>query len=283
MPGIYSISQLQNQILSAVTSSSALSGLTSPSQVSIYNLWSYITAVSQNAQENLYVNFQSQLEGQILAAPIGTNSWLNEQAFLFQYNSITPQVVTLNSGFTPSYPVINVTDQIISRCSVITSPQRIVQVKVATGNPPGALNSLQLSSFQSYLDTISFAGVQYSVVSYPADFLLFGATIYYNGQFGSTISGSCLNAFNNYMANVPFNGFVVVSQVEQAMLAVPGVEDVVINNMAIRPYDVALSNATYLVQNDLELQRRNGMYAGYVIGETTPGSAFNDLMVYIPQ
>lgn len=278
----YSISDIQNQILNAAANQPTLSGLTSPSQVSIYNLWSYITAVGINIEENLWDNFQAQLENQILAAPVGTDSWLNSQVFLFQYNATSPQIVTLNSGFTPSYPVINTNDQIITRSSVITQQNRIVNIKVATSNPPQALSTLQKSALQSYLDTINFAGVQYNVISLPADILLVGATIYYNGQYSSTIQQTCLNAFNNYMANVPFNGYVVVSQIEQALLAVPGVEDVVLNNVAIRPDGVPLSNTTYLVQNDLELQRRNSMYAGYVVNESSPND-FLSLSVFISQ
>jgi hypothetical protein len=278
----YSISSIQDQILTSVASQPVLSGLTSPSEVSIYNLWSYITAVGINIEQNLWDNFQAQLETQILAAPIGTDSWLNSQVFLFQYNATTPQIVTLNSGFTPSYPVINVADQIITRASVITQQNRIVQVKVATSNPPQALSSLQLSSLQSYLNTISFCGVQYNTVSLPADYLLLGATIYYNGQYGSTIQQTCLNAFNNYMANVPFDGYVVVSQIEAALLAVPGVEDVVLNNVAIRPNSVPLSNTLYLVQNDLEIQRRSSMYSGYCINESSPND-FLSLSVFISQ
>ena len=277
-----SIQNIQNQILATVASEPALSGLTSPSQTSIYNLWSFVTATAINVEENLWDNFQGNLETQIAAAPIGTDSWVNAEVFKFQYDATIPQIVTLTTGFTAQYPVIDVTKQIITRSSVKTQPSRNVLVKVATSNPPQALTTTQLSSLQAYLDTISFAGVQYNVVSFPSDKLLLGAQIYYNGQYGSTITGDTLTAFNNYMANIPFDGFVINSKIEEALLAVAGVTDVVLNNVAVRPDSTPVTGTTYLIQNNLEILRRSPLYAGYCINETTSGYTFADLVSFIP-
>ena len=276
-----SIQQIQQGILDSVATFPALSGLTSPSQVAIYNLWSYITATGMNLEEVLWDTFQNNLEAEILVAPIGTDYWVNQQVLKFQYDSVTPQIVYLTSGFTPYYPVIDVAKQIITRSSVKTQPSRNVSVKVAKSNPPVKLSTPELSSLKGYLDTISFAGVQYTAFSFDADNLLFGAQIYYNGQYASTISADTLSAFNNYMLNIPFDGFVINSKIEEALLAVNGVSDVVLNNVAVRPSTSTIANTQYLIKNNLEIQRRYPLYAGYCINETTAGYTFADLVQFI--
>ena len=90
-----SISQIQSQILASKNAQAALSGLTSTSQTSIYNLWSFVTAVSMNVQENLWDIFQTNLETEIASFPIGTDGWVNEQVLKFQYDGTTPQIVFL--------------------------------------------------------------------------------------------------------------------------------------------------------------------------------------------
>ena len=277
------IQSIQAGLLASVASQPALSGLTSPSQTSIYNLWSYVTSVGMNLEETLWDTFQADLETQIANAPIGTDTWVNKQVQVFQYDAITPQIVYLTSGFTAAYPVVDVTKQIISRSSVKTQPSRNVLVKVATSNPPQALSTPQLNSLQAYLNTISFAGVQYQAFSFSADQLTIGVQVYYNGQYASTITGDTLNAFNNYMLNIPFDGYVINSKIEEALLAVNGVTDVVLNTVAIRPATNSIGSATYLVQNNTELIRKYPLFAGYCIGETTVGYRFQDLMQFIAE
>ena len=152
---------------------------------------------------------------------------------------------------------------------------------MAKSNPPQALTAPQLSSLKGYLDTISFAGVQYNAYSFDPDYLLLGAQIYYDGQYASTISADTLTAFNNYMRNIPFDSFVINSKIEEALLSVNGVTDVVLNNVAIRANTIPIGSATYLIQNNTELVRRAPLFAGYCVNETTSGSTFQDLVQFI--
>ena len=275
------ISNIQQQILTEKNNQPALSGLTSTSQVSIYNLWSFVTATSINFFEMLWDSFQAQLETTIINAPIGTDSWLRNQTLQFQYDATTPQIVTLTTAFTPTYPVVDTTKQIITQASVKTLPSRIINVKVAKSNPPVALASQELSSLQGFLDTIGFAGTQINAKSYNSDKVMVGATIYYNGQYAATITATTQTAINNYLYSLPFDGKIKLSALEDAIQAIPGVNDVVLNNVAIRPDATAFSATTYMVQNNTELLRTQQLYGGYCVAETTTNYTLNDTLVFV--
>jgi hypothetical protein len=274
------IQQIQSQIIATKNAQPSLNGLNSPSQTAIWNLWTYIMAVGIFIQEGLWDLFETNLEVQISNAPAWTDQWVQAQSFLFQYNATIPQIVQLNN-FVPSYKSVNVTDQIISRASVTTLGNRDVSIKLATQNPPQALSTSQLTSFQGYLDIISPAGVQYNAVSYNPDQLMVGATVWYDGQYASQIQNSVITAINTYMANIPFNGYIRLSSLETSILNIQGVNDVELNNIALRPDSIPFSGTTYLVQNDTEIFNKYPMFAGYVISEQTSGYTINNTLTFI--
>jgi hypothetical protein len=276
------ILEIQQQILTEKANQPALSGLTSVSQTSIFNLWSYVTAVGIYIQETFWDVFKGQLEADIADAPIGTDKWVQTQSYLFQYDAVTPQIITLNN-FVPSYAIVDTSKQLITRASVKTLPNRFVSVKVAKQEPPIALTSTELTSFKGFLNEISFAGVQYNAVSYTSDKLLVGATVYYNGQYSATITANTISAINSYLVQLPFDGYIRVSKLEDAIQGVSGVTDVVINNMAIRPDSIPFTGTTYMVKNNNEIYNKYTMYSGYAVGETTSGQTFTDTIVFVAE
>jgi len=276
-----SINDIQTQIHQIVASQSALSALNlSPSQTSIYQEWEYIVASELNYEEQLRDQFVDEINTTIAQHAVGTDQWVYDQSFLFQYDSSTPQIISL-VDYVPTYNPVDTTKQIITRCSVKTQPARIVSVKVAKQDPPVALTTSELSAFQSYLDTISFAGVQYSVISANADKLYFKANIYYNGQYAPTIQTVVINAINTFMASLPFDGVVRVNALIDAIQATTGVTDVKIENMGIR----ADSSSTYiyLVQNFTENLISLPLVSGYIVEETNSGFDFASTLTFIPQ
>ena len=123
-----------------------LTTLNSPSQTAIYRLWKFITSTIINYCEQLWDIYKSELETQISAAAVGSNAWLQSKVMKFQYSASTPQVLAVDSNFAINYPTIDTTLQIITRCSVTTTSQRVCLVKVAKSDPPVALSAPELSS-----------------------------------------------------------------------------------------------------------------------------------------
>lgn len=274
-----SIAQIQAEMDAEQALQTGLSGLNSPSQTAIYTLWKYIISSAIWAHEKLWDLFKVELETIVDNAQIGTDSWVQAQAFKFQYSATDPQIVSL-VNFVPSYPVVDTDLQIITRCSVKTLPNRIVSIKVAKSDPPSALSATELSSFKGYLDDISFAGVQYSAVSLDSDKLYLDAEVFYNGQYSTVISGNVIAAINNYLSNIPFDGYVRVSALYDAIQSVAGVTDVIINDMAIRADATAFGSKTYLVQSNTTIYNKYPTFAGYVVEETTGGNTFTDKLTF---
>lgn len=273
-----SIQTIQTQIQQIVASQSSLSSLNlSPSQTSIYQLWENVMATELNLEEQLWDQFRNEIDTTIANHTVGTDQWVYDQVFKFQYDSVTPQVIQL-VNFVPSYNPVDPTKQIVTRCSVKTLPSRVVSVKVAKSDPPVALSNPEKSSLQSYLDQISFAGVQYAVNSYNADKLLLKANIYYSGQYAPTIQSTVIAGINNYLANIPFDGIVRVSALEDAIQTVPGVIDIKFENMAIK---ADTGSYIYLVQSYKEFLISLPLSAGYIVED--PSNPFASNLTFIPQ
>lgn len=276
------IAEIQAEMDAKQATETSLSGLNSPSQSAIYTLWKYITSYAIFVHETFWDLFKTELETIVDNAPIGTNQWVRDQVFKFQYSATNPQVVQL-VDFVPSYDPVDETLQIITRCSSTTLPSRLVSIKVAKNEPPEALATAELNSLKGYLKEVGFAGVEYSVSSNAPDKLYLDATIYYDGQYASVIQTNVIAAIDNYLATLPFDGIVYVSKLEDAIQSVTGVKDIVINNLAIRADSVSFSNKSYLVLNTGIVQRNSTLFAGYVVGETTTGETFTDKLTFTVQ
>lgn len=266
-----------------------LSGLNSTSQTAIYRLWKYITALVINLHEQLWDLFKSDLEEIVATAPVGSDRWLQAKVLEFQYDSVTPQVVEL-VDFVPTYQTVDETKRIITRCAVKTQANRIISVKVAKSEPPVALASGELSSLQGYLTNtgssstngkgIGFAGTQILAQSLTSDKLYFKASITYDGQYTSVIQTNVEAAIGQYMSNIPFDGIFYIIQLIDYIQAVPGVNDVFIEELALRANSVAFANRTKLINNFTTVYTTLPLYAGYVVEETTVGNLFADSITY---
>jgi hypothetical protein len=277
------ISEIQQHMLDNIAADSVLSPLlTSTSKRAVYRLFTYVVAVGINALEQLMDIFTADVEAVAAAAAPATPAWLQDQIFKFQYSATTPQVVQL-INFAPAYPVIDETLQIITRCSVTTNLSNSVIIKVATGEPPAALSSPQLSALQSYVTQIGVAGVVYNVISQASDKLYVQANVYYQGQYSAVIQADVIAAIENFLAAIPFNGQVKITDLEDAITAVEGVTDVVLVNVRARADGTAFASGSYLVQNQQTISRLWGTVAGYMVGETTTGNTLNNSLTFIAE
>ena len=270
-----------------------LSGLNSPSNSAIYKLWKYIVATQMFLQETLWDIFKKELETTISKGAVGSDSWIQDRVLKFQYDSVTPQIVSIQDDFSVGYTTIDTTKQIITRAVAVTAPNRTCIVKVAKSDPPEALSAPELSSLQSYLNNtgdgtysgrgvgIGNAGVLYSAISLESDKLYLGATIYYNGQYTSVITDAVKEAINTYFANIPFNGIFKLTSLVDYIQAVTGVSDVILNNVAIRPDTDVIADSTYLVQSNTTLIPNYSLTSGYIAEEDTSGYTFDDTLTFI--
>ena len=260
-----------------------LSGLNSPSTTAIFKLWKYIVATQMFLQETLWDIYKAALELTISKAAVGTSAWLQDKVLKFQYDATTPQVLSVGSDFSVNYTTVDTTKQIITRAAVNRTVQRTVLVKVAKSDPPVALSGPELSSLNGYLDDICFAGVNYVATSLVSDKLYLKANVYYDGQYSSTISDAVISAVNVYLAALPFDGKIKLSAIVDSIQTVTGVNDVVLEDVAVRADATAFASKTYMVQGNTTLIPLYQLAAGYIIEETTASNTFTDTLTFTPQ
>lgn len=275
---------IKAQIIATISGIPIISQLvTNPSQVQYNNNFIDIVARAINFLEQLMDVFKSDMDITVKKAAVGSAVWLQAKCLEFQYDATVPQVVAVDSDFAINYPTIDATKRIITRCAVKRTGQRVVLVNVAKSDPPVALSAPELSAFSGYLDDINPAGVNYVAASRTSDKLYFKANVFYNGQYSAVISDNVIAAINNYLANLAFNGDFKLSSISDAIQAVVGVTDIVLEDVAIRADATAFANKTYLVQGQTWIIPVYSLYAGYVVEETTSGAAFTDLITFTPQ
>lgn len=254
-----------------------------PSKTNIFILLTYIIATAIALFEQILYLFQIEIESIVATAAAGTPKWLKAQVLLFQYDATTAQVVQYDTTTnTISYPIVDPTKRIIKQCAVTTLSNHVVLIKVNTSGA-GVLSSPQLTAFNSYLNQITFAGVQYNVISSLPDYIMVGVQVYYTGQYSSTIQTDVEAAITIYLANLPYDGSIDLTALSDAIQTAKGVNDVVFTQVELRANGVLPANATKLVNTATWIIPKASTYAGTAIADTATGRTLADTIQYIPQ
>lgn len=277
------ISVIETQITDAVAADSVLNvQLTSTSKRAIWRLWAFIVATAIAILEQLIDQNKIEVEALVAQAAPGTPQWLQAQVFKFQYSSTVPQVIQL-INLAPQYPIEDPTLRIVTRCSVTTDLANVVTIKTAKGNPPTALDSQEINALTSYIIQVGVAGIQCNVISLLADRLYVQGQVFYTGLFSSVIKSNVISAIDNYLASIPFNGQIKVSDLEQAILSVDGVNDVILENVIARAEATFFGDGTPLVSGNTLVSRLWPTLSGYAVSEDTPGLTLADRLTFISQ
>lgn len=283
------IIEIQNQIIASKNSYTELSGLDSPSQVSIWKLWTYIQAVSISLLEQILDLFKVEIEAKLVNHVAGTKNWIKNNIQLFQYSSTDPQIVEISDEYIITYPVINTNLQIVKQVAIETLDNNVVQIKVAKNTPPEPLDSSEKSALTSFLNEIMPAGIQIAIYSENPDQIYIKGNIYFNGMFSAIIQSNVNLAINNYLENLPFGGKFVVQELEASILAVAGVNDINISRIQARrdsqTFSYGENNSIYILEatvNDINARSYNS-FAGYLITEETTDYTISDSLTYIAQ
>ena len=226
---------------------------------------------------------KTELNNLAAAAPSGNQAWIQAQILKFQFGDkvqIDPET------FVVSYPVLDVSKQIITRCSVTVDPgTSVVQIKVAKSEPPEPLTTTELDALEDYYfgdplgedEGVGFAGVQTQFVNLQPDRLFVEGVVRYDGEFDPiVIKANVITAIENFIAsftNTNFNGTVKMQELTAAILAVAGVSrfEYAVDGIKARPQSVVFAAATVINQN--------GFYdtdSGYLISEDEPGETLVD-------
>lgn len=260
---------------------SGLSSLNNPSQTSIYQLFKGIVSQCINYFEQLVDTKKDETDAAVALAAPNTEAWLQNKILEFQYSATNPQVLSL-INYVPSYATVDTDLRIISRCAVKTDINKVVKCKVATGTTPTTLSAAQYSSLYGYIDSILNGGVSFDLINVTSDKLYIEADVYYDGQYISVIQDNVETAINDYLANLPFDGSVYITDIEDVIQSVAGVKDVKLISIRARQNATVFASATkvYDLATGVNLRKWDTV-AGYIVEETTGGETFADKITYI--
>jgi hypothetical protein len=276
----------QNKMLDKIASEPALTEMSqNPSTVALFRLMTYVVAVCIVMFELVIEIFKSEVEVSVEKSVPGHPEWLKDKVFAFQYSATNPQVIQL-VNLIPRYPTVDPTLQIITRCSIVTLPNSRVDIKTAKNEPPEVLSAPESSALQGYLNTFGVAGVSYSARSFSPDRLYLKAQIFHKGEYTAVITANVISAVKEFLSSknkIDFNGFIRISQLQDAIQAVEGVNDVVLIDVAARKWDDLFSAKTFYVQDQDTLKYKFNTYAGYIVEEDTAGQTFIDQLIFTPE
>lgn len=283
------IQQIQDQIIATKNSYTELDGLNSPSQTSVWRLWTFLTAVSISFLEQIIDLFKVDIETKLTKKVSGTRNWIRDNIKLFQYSLNDPQSITIASDYTISYPVYNANYQIVTQTAIEVLDNNLVQIKVAKSSPPEPLDSLEVLSLGSYITEIMPAGIQTYLISENSDKVYIAGSVYFNGMYSSIIQTNVETSINSYLENLPFGGRFVLTELLESLLLVPGVNDIVFTRVTARrdstSYNPSTNTRIFLLEGSL-VDVNNRFYnslAGYLTTETTTGYTIQDSINYIAQ
>jgi len=248
----------------------------SPSAVALFDTFLQVIATEVFTLQQLNNTFETEIEGIISQVTTPTDLWWQTRILEFQFSTTTPQVIKLDLiTFTPAYDIINAGFQIISNCNVITLSNNTVQIKVT--NSGVVLTADQIIALTAYIQTIRPSGIDFVIINELPDYLFVNAEVFYNGQFAATIQTDVEAAITAFMVNLEFNGVVKRSAVMDAIQAVAGVTDVVINETAAMRRTTYDSGGGFPNRNIFIKDYQS--FAGQIIEGPAP-EAFADTITY---
>lgn len=267
------ISQIFDEIQAARLREPALAALTSPSATSLHRLWAYITAVVLWAHEQLWERHRADVDKALARAKPGTAAWYADQALLFQEGD---QLIADDEGI--HYAAGSTGEKIITRASAKENDTTgRLFIKVATdGKEKGTLAGLsaqQLVQVRGYFHEKRFAGTRLEVVSRAADRLKVAAEVHYDPLRDlPTLQAQAAAAISAYLGSLDFAGLIFLAKIQDALQAVPGVQDVKLLEVAAR----AGNGVPVVISRVYETQ------AGYIVEDDAAGRSFLETLQFIP-
>jgi hypothetical protein len=227
-----SIADIQQAIIDRIAQDSILAPvLTSTSRTAIWKLLTYVVAACQWTVESLFDLHKQEVQQLIDNLKPHSLRWYANMARNFQYgHDLAPDADFYdNTGLTDEQ--INASK--IIAYSAVVEQEKNLRIKVAKieNNDLAPLTIEEKAAFTAYMNRIKDAGVKLVIDSLPPDSLKLKLRIFYNplvldsngARLDGTSSTPVQDAIHAYLKNLPFNGWLVLAYLTDALQQVDGV------------------------------------------------------------
>lgn len=209
----------------------AIAMFNNTSKVALWKLLFSALAFGVWIGEKLQDLFKLEVDDRISLLKPHSRRWYAQKAkdFQYGYNLVAETDHYDNTALTEQ----QVDDSMIIKHSAVTEQDRGIRIKVAkeVGGSLAAISNDELEAFTAYMEEVKDAGIKLLITSGPADDLKAKLRIFYDAQVldanGARRDGSAatpvLDAFKDYLKNLPFNGLFVPQLMIDHLQAVDGV------------------------------------------------------------
>lgn len=288
------VTTIFNTAITQYVSNAAAAGIViDPTKWSKYNYQKLIfwtMAFCQSLLEQIMDSFKVDVEATVSVLAPPTPAWLQDQLLnVFEYDPIAVPIAQLDvtTNFIPYYPNPNPAFRVVKYAAVQRGALGTTKILIAgsDGINPVPLDTATVAAALTFTETIGVSGIYYSTLSLDADRLFMQLDVYFNGLYSAVMQTNVIAAINDYMQTqtdpsqnrIPFSGALVLSDLEKAIKAVPGVIDCVFINVQARAFATTFGLGTNLVLNSTLTQRNYPTQAGYIQLEDTPDFTLYDL------
>lgn len=286
-----SIAEIYDELLAIKEGRSELDGLTpindssakflndnsSGSRVAVWRLWLWLVATGNWLTELIIKRHKEEIAEIFRSRMYGTLQFYQAICLDFQFG-YSLEWNGRQYAYSDTDSIMALESKIIKRAAVVQATSQL-QFKVAK-ETDGLIEPLDVderSAFMSYLTALVYPGTNFVVISEAADDLRIDALIYFDPLIlapnGSMLSDSNVfpvhDAINRFVSNLPFNGRMNTQKLIDAIQAVAGVKDIVVNALDARygglPY-AAVGNEYVPFAGHMTLQEADSLisYTAYV-------------------
>lgn len=279
------IADIQQQIIDRFFSDENTPSDISRSISSKWLSWTHLVATMIGLFEQILDVFKAEVESVAFRAGIGTLPWLVDRIFEFQYGNA---VVYNPEKKEWAYEDPNV-EPLITRVGLQEAQNGLVIAKVAKGTPPTLLDLDEKTALNAYLSKIDIGGARIEVRSVDPDKICVKGIVYHDGQYTQSIKESVKSALRNLYDNLSsrenFGSKIRVSDVEDCVRGVVGVNDFKLTHLICRDTNVPNfedGNKIYVLASGINSVSYTP-YSGYYIEETESGQNLDSGLSFIAE
>ena len=195
------------------------------SAASVIDILLTIIATTYYALNWMFETYKAEVDEKVQAALPGTRQWYYEKAMAFRYGQ------SVNDDGVYTTPITDDSCLIVKYCAVVEEYNGVL-IKVNKANHV-PLDNNELQAFIQYMQSIKFAGGNLVITSTALDAMTLDISIVRNAMLLSSLAvakTTISTAINTYLQTIQPDGVLNKTQLIKAVMAVDGVEDVVINS-----------------------------------------------------
>lgn len=241
------ISEIQTEIVVAITNDPVLAELNSRSATAIYRLVAYIVASFIWILESLFEAHQLEVRTLIENQKPHTLRWYVNQTKAFQYGVDLSEYGAYDNTHRTSEQIAN--QRIVAEAAAIENNGRVtIKAVKKIGDVFTPLAPLEYIALNGYLGEIKDAGVKVDLISREPDKLYLVIDIFYNNQVlsptGARLDGSnetpVKTAILGFLQTIPFDGIFWKVKLASLLQGVDGVIAPEIRNCRATRSDIVL-------------------------------------------